>query len=380
MKKRLILLLVCLLLAACFAASASAWDYLDEMQRYDVAVTLQEDGSAIIEYSIDWKVLDDSSYGPLEWVKIGVPNAEVTDLKILSQDSIRKIGLMWEDGDVYARIDLNRSYYEDETVNIRFSLCATYLYTLEGTAVNVAFTPGWFSEAETRAFSMIWQNADGQAVPELTVVTEGENLTQTKLENGGVKLECQNIPADGRFTVTTQYQTSDFAAILDPALSAENLPQPDDDGESDAGAVAIILFLLLLFLLSIVVSNSRRNRSRWHGGFGTIVVIDEFGRRRVERDPHYHGGVVGGGTSRGQGNASPKAGGGESRGANASRRSGGSSSGGGCACACACVSCACACACAGGGRAGCSAKQLRGYDAQGLLAVLNDNEKKEELA
>lgn len=368
MKKSWILLALCLALACFLAAPASAAGYLDEMQRYDVVVTVQNDGSAIIEYSVDWKVLDDDSYGPLEWVKIGVPHAEVTDLTALSHDTISEIGLMWEDGDVYARIDLDRYYYAGETVRIQFSLHATHLYTVDGTAVNYSFTPGWFSEAETRQFSLLWQNAGGQAAPQLAVQADGDSLTQAAAEGGGVRIACQNLPADGRVTVTTQYQTSDFADGIDATQTADNLPQDNiGDYPGNQGAdVFVMLMFVILVLVILMLATSRYGRSsrHWHGGFGSTIIIDEHGHRHIQPAPPSGGA------------ASPKAGGGESRGAGAGRRS----SGGGCACACACVSCACACACAGGGRAGCSAKQLRGYDAKALLAALKNDKTKEEPA
>ena len=65
-----------LLAAALFCPAVSAAN-LDEIEKYFITVRLQPDGSADIDYDIHWKVLDSTSAGPLEWVKVGVPNDSI---------------------------------------------------------------------------------------------------------------------------------------------------------------------------------------------------------------------------------------------------------------------------------------------------------------
>ena len=65
-----------LLAAALFCPAVSAAN-LDEIEKYFITVRLQPDGSADIDYDIHWKVLDSTTAGPLEWVKVGVPNNNI---------------------------------------------------------------------------------------------------------------------------------------------------------------------------------------------------------------------------------------------------------------------------------------------------------------
>ena len=52
-------------------------NYLDEIQSYIITIDPQNDATLKMKYSIEWKVLNDKSEGPLEWVKIGIPNKYV---------------------------------------------------------------------------------------------------------------------------------------------------------------------------------------------------------------------------------------------------------------------------------------------------------------
>ena len=71
-----------LLAAALFCPAVSAAN-LDEIEKYFITVRLQPDGSADIDYDIHWKVLDSTSAGPLEWVKVGVPNDSIRPLLLV---------------------------------------------------------------------------------------------------------------------------------------------------------------------------------------------------------------------------------------------------------------------------------------------------------
>ena len=125
---------------------------------------------------------------------------------------------------------------------------------------------------------------------------------------------------------------------------------PDYDGDSGFG-IAWIIILVVLFIVIRILSAS----DGYRGGFGTRYVFvnglwfpagpdgqpwpGAHGTREKPKPPR-SGGFGGG--SRGGGFGG-----------------GGFGGGGHCACASSCA-CACACACAGGGRAGCSAKNLYG--------------------
>ncbi|MBQ4369447.1 MAG: hypothetical protein II784_00445, partial [Oscillospiraceae bacterium] len=154
-----VLALLALILLPAMAAPARA-DALDEIINYEITADVNEDGTVSMIYHIDWKVLDSDSEGPLEWVKIGIPNSHCEDIEGRS-DAVKKIKYT-SDGGSYIRVDLDRKYYEGEVAEIEFELTQDYLYEVnwltEGETV-YSFTPGWFDDIEIDNLTIRW-NAD----------------------------------------------------------------------------------------------------------------------------------------------------------------------------------------------------------------------------
>ena len=148
MKKRSILLtgLILALLLALSCVSAYAAD-LDEILVFSVTADVNDDATVNLLYHVEWKVLDSTSYGPLEWVKIGIPNSNYVDMKALSS-TIDDISYMYENGS-YVRIDFDRAYYKDEVVSFDYLVVQDYLYEMnrltDGETV-YDFTPAWFDD------------------------------------------------------------------------------------------------------------------------------------------------------------------------------------------------------------------------------------------
>ena len=111
--------LVCFVTVPLFPANAAATP-LDEIQDYTITVNMRPDGTMDIKYHVEWKVLNDSKEGPLEWVKIGNPNKHVDGITALS-DNIKDIKYV-NDGGAYIRIDFDRSYYEGEIVIFEYTI------------------------------------------------------------------------------------------------------------------------------------------------------------------------------------------------------------------------------------------------------------------
>lgn len=349
-----------LLTAVLFCPAALA-DDLDRIDDYNMVVTIQEDGSAVIDYEITWTVLDSTTAGPLEWVKVGMPNNNIEPV-IWMRKPIT-VAYPYNEGGSYVRLELDRPYQAGETVQLDFSVQVSHLYEVyDDGSVNFEFTPGWFDEAETRHLSLTWKDGAGNA--SYAASLDGVPVTGDLVDvEGGVQGEWTDLPNGARLTFTADYaDQSAFGGPLDPTMNRDNADTGwNEDPQDSNDALGLFLWGLLL---SLVIWNLSRRLSGHYflGGFGGWFW------------PHHHGGPRpphgggGGGASGGFGGF----GGGGSRGSGAGRRSGG-----GCACACACVSCACACACAGGGRAGCSAKDLKGaVDAAALHAILQ--QEKEE--
>ena len=76
---------------------------LDEIEDYEIKIKPASDGSLYMTYHIAWKVLDDESEGALTWVKIGIPNEYVEDVRPLS-DSVKSAKYKSYDGGDYVRV------------------------------------------------------------------------------------------------------------------------------------------------------------------------------------------------------------------------------------------------------------------------------------
>ena len=59
---------------------------LDEIQNYTIQVDMRNDGTMDIKYRLEWTVLDDTSEGPLSWVKVGIPNKNVDEITALTSN------------------------------------------------------------------------------------------------------------------------------------------------------------------------------------------------------------------------------------------------------------------------------------------------------
>lgn len=151
-----------LLIAICILAipnEAFAKEPLDEIQNYELVVDMRNDGTMDIKYHIEWKVLDDSSEGPLSWVKIGIPNKHVDEIQANSSN-ISKIKYMAESGKTYIKIHFDREYYANEIISFDFSIHQSYMYVIdeEDHLLRYSFTPGWFDEIEVKNITIRWND------------------------------------------------------------------------------------------------------------------------------------------------------------------------------------------------------------------------------
>lgn len=182
MKKKL---LISFILVFAFLLGISISSYakeLDEIQDYEIKVDLREDGTLDMVYHIEWKVLDSTSEGPLEWVKIGVPNRKIDEIRALS-DTINSIRL-YESGGTYIRVDFDREYVANEVINFDFSFHQSYMYTINGSKCTYSFTPGWFDDIRVKNLTIKW-NSNKQIYNNSNSKKNGEYLVwNTSLAKG----------------------------------------------------------------------------------------------------------------------------------------------------------------------------------------------------
>ena len=211
MKKRIAALLL-LIVFLVMPIAAHARGDLDEILNYTVTVDVNADGTLHMVYHIEWKVLDSDSDGPLTWVKIGIPNSRVSGITGLSS-SVSEIAYSSDGGD-FVRIDLDRSYYEDEVVVMDFSIEQDYMYQVdeqtEGETV-YRFTPGWFDEINVDEMMIKW-NRDKvlSHSPACPLGSDGYYTWTGSLSHGETMEVSVTYPNDAfGFDATKSIETSD---------------------------------------------------------------------------------------------------------------------------------------------------------------------------
>lgn len=347
-------LLLCLLAVLPLAAHADEGDY-DSIEEYLITVELRPDGSADITYEIDWQVLAGEEDEYLSWVKIGLANRYADGLTALTP-TISRISLL-EEGGVFAKVQFGSRYYSpavcaknggQSRVRFAFTVHQSHLFTRndDGTA-SFAFTPGWFDDLVVQRMVVRWKNGEGFVAD--NTGTDGEYLTWEfgPLGHGQGGTVHVTVPV-----------TNAGGFAEENALTAADVPGAEDDGMDEVVFLLVFLLMMLIFVAMIVLLIMRRC-APWGGGFGEDIDPDDWYwysngsetvrlARTLPPPKGYH---------KVDPPAQFRAGGGKTRGGGTGRSENHSS----CACVsgCACASsCACACACAGGGRAGCSAKDI----------------------
>ena len=203
MKKRiiaaafaLVLLFASIMLVLPRTAFAKA---LDEIENYTITVNVNDDATLTMLYHIEWKVLDSDSEGPLEWVKIGIPNSHYISMKGMSS-TVKKISYM-SSGGSYARVDLDRKYYKDEVASFDFELIQDYMYAMnhltEGETV-FEFTPGWFTDIDVDQLVIRWNADKAASFTPACLVDDGYYTWTTALRSGE------------KYTVTVTYPNEAF--------------------------------------------------------------------------------------------------------------------------------------------------------------------------
>ncbi|MCR5808191.1 MAG: zinc ribbon domain-containing protein [Clostridiales bacterium] len=389
------------------APKAKAAGPLDEILEYRITVDVNEDGTLTLTYHFDWKVLDSSSEGPLEWVKVGIPNSNYLSMRGLS-DTVDSVTYYSKSG-TYARVDLDRKYYEGEVVSFDFEVVQDYMYQMnyftEGETY-YEFTPGWF-DCSVDKLIIKWDSRLVKSVtPACLLKEDGYYTWETALA------------ANDTYTVGVTYENDAYAFDSSKTIEKGFGGGGDyDDGSScqdlgcdfATGISAVVFFMIVVGVISAIKSAFQ---AVFKGGSGFSGASSE---KKITREKIvYHESCPNCGAPRPEGKdncaycgtsfiksketvteeqvpeevkdkktdgtyhygpdpntymrvhvvtipvSRPRSSGG------GSTRSGGCAHSS-CACAHSCA-CACACACAGGGRAGCTTKDF--YNTGLKLSVL----------
>lgn len=326
---------------------------LDEIVNYDITVQPSADnGSLQITAALDWKVLDQ---GPVEWVKVGIPNGSVENITAFTES----IDHLTNDSS-YMYIYFDRGYDDGETIHFSYQWTQTYMYKLDGAQVTYDYTPGWFEEAVVDHMTLTWISPAGVTDGSFVTFCQGAADWDENTVEQSHTVTATNLSHGGKIQLTAVYAS--WPTTLQGDMSSENLPQDYENNgygyqENDGGMAMIgIAVVAVIFFVIVVPLISAQRRDAWDGGFGVHYVFLNGLYYPAGPNGRPRPGSVGTPNKP----APPPRSGGFGGGRGGGFGGGGFGGGGGhCACASSCA-CACACACAGGGRAGCSAKNLYG--------------------
>ena len=202
----------------------------DEILDYEITVEVNEDATLNLYYHIDWQVLESDSVGPLTWMNIGIPNSHVVDSQALS-DSITNLDI---DGK-YAKVYLDRSYYEGDVASVDFLIVQDYMYQVnklrEGETV-YSFTPGWFDDIRVDNLVIRWNNDKVSSFSPECFMDYTYNIWQTSL-----------APGD-KYTVTMTYPNEAYAFDLSKS----------DEEKTSVGDVILTLIGVIISIVIILGS------------------------------------------------------------------------------------------------------------------------------
>lgn len=237
---------------------------LDEIQDYDITVNMRPDGTMDIHYDIEWLVLDSTSQGPLEWVKIGCPNSHVDQITALT-DNIQSIKYMSENGGSYIRIDFKRKYSAGEVAKFSYSIHQSYMYTIEedNHLCRYSFTPGWFEEIEVDHIRIRWDDSNviesnARKSDDGYLIWEG-SLEMNERLNASVKYNLDTFDTDP----DKQYKEGDDISIGKVLLVI---------------LVIAIVILVLLWIFGVFDDDGYSGRSGFGGRRTTYIHTSSCAR------------------------------------------------------------------------------------------------------
>ena len=313
MKKIIACLVLLISIFSIFNYQVKASSYLDVIENYEITINPNSDGTLDMEFYLKWKVLDSVTEGPLEWIKVGIPNKYVSNIKGLT-NNISDI-YYYSDSGSYIRVDLDRPYKTGEVLDIKFSFIQSRMYFLQSDECYYNYSPGWFNEIPVKKAIVKW-NAEGVIDTNESVLDDGYYVWESDLEPG------ETIIIDVKYK-------KDHFRVLNPDLQYSDAYMTAKDIIAIILVIAIFIIVVAVLIISVTSQQDPYMRERGFVGRGYY-----FHRHRYYRRGYYSSG-------RKIERPTPV------------NTSGYRGVGGGSSCAC-----ACACACAGGGRAGCSMKDF----------------------
>ena len=326
------------------SAASTAQDVIED---YSITVDVNNDGSLNMDYSITWHIISNGNEGPLTWVKIGVPNSDVDNIKAQS-DNIKKIEYYEEGNEKYIKITFDQAYSDGDTFTFRYTFTQYNMFEMLPKAkpnrVQYWYTPGWFNDIEVRNITIRW-NAD-----KVRSADEGELVD-------GYYVWTDSLAPGERIRIYVNYDIDALGFQEHSSIIHFDVVK---DTLKILGGVLLQPTILIVIVLFAWLMDRSSNKYQSENSYyrDTSAETDNLiARLHGENVEAYHDTtkVYSGDSKLRSFRPAPRPHSGRSSSDYHDYGSGGGFDGGSSSCAC-----ACACACAGGGRAGCSAKDLYG--------------------
>lgn len=327
-KKIFLILFLVLFLFVSIKTETKAFQPLDEIHLYETTINPRKDGTFDVTVKITWEVLDSTTEGPLEWIKVGVPNKYVDEIKAISSNivDIKYKPILFEGS--FIAIYLDKPYYAGEIINIEYSYHQSRMYILRGQYCDYNFSIGYFNEIK---------------VDKAIVKFNKENVFNANTMDQDEKYFIWEDELNFGETIKIQirFKESNFIGL--------NTASQFNNQTYGVGPILLIVcFPVAFFFICMFIVNLIQKFLDPYGSDRGFVAAPEyhplslsFRRKRVIFRDRYYGGI-----RRPKSTINSPT-------MNSHIRRGTSSHPVGRG-----FSCACACACAGGGRAGCSTKDF----------------------
>mgnify|MGYP003321784108 CR=1 FL=1 len=219
------------------AEAVSNTNHLDQIRDYSIWVDINQDASVNLIYDVTWEVLNDTKEGPLTWVKVGLPNDHYTSYESLTDGC--DMSIMHENGEVFARIDLDRTYYKGQVAHFSFSYTTDYMYLIgDDGFTTYTFTPGWFNEIDVDNLNVYWD------------VTNIDHYSPAGFVEGGYVHWQQPLLAGDKFTVDVTYPNEAYDFNI--TVSEEHEKEGKTTFGEVVGMIIAIPFILILCFLPII--------------------------------------------------------------------------------------------------------------------------------
>lgn len=219
---------------------------LDEILDYTIKINPRTDGTLDITYNITWRVLDSTTEGPLEWVKIGAPNKHFEVMEGYS-DNIKKIK-SYEQGK-FVRIDFKEKYEAGETIRFYYTIHQSRMYVIdkEQHLCRYSFTPGWFDDIKVKHTAILWNKKN---------IIEAN----TKNEYNEYMIWEAELDEGERINASIKYN-------LDVFTVSEDEQAEENDGIGIVGIIIIgVLIFIGIIIIIVLVSDDYDSGSGFGGG------------------------------------------------------------------------------------------------------------------